>query len=183
MANIDPIEYVIELFARRGVEGYYGETISQTEHALQAALAAERDGASDAAVAAALLHDIGHLLDNKSEQARLAEVDRYHEQIGARWLARFLPPEVTEPVRLHVAAKRYLCAAEPDYYQRLSAASKQSLALQGGVMDAVEAETFAAGGFAADAAALRRWDDQAKQVGLTLPEVVDYRPLLLSLAR
>lgn len=177
----DPLDYLFGLFDRLGSDGYYGEAISQTEHALQTALAAERGGAEDATVAAGLLHDIGHLLDNKGEEGRLQEVDRYHEQIGARWLARFFPPAVTEPIRLHVDAKRYLCATEPDYQQNLSGASTQSLALQGGVMSDLEAEVFAANPFAASAIALRSWDDQAKQVGVTLPDLTTYRPLLRSL--
>ena len=118
------------LFSRRGGD-QYGEGVTQREHALQAAAAAEGDGAPDAQIAAALLHDIGHLMHDLPDDIADRGIDTKHESLASAWLSQHFGPEVSEPVRLHVAAKRYLCRTEPDYWSRLSAASKQSLALQG----------------------------------------------------
>lgn len=175
MTAIHPVIAEIEaLFAARG-GAHYGEGVSQTEHALQAALCAERDGATPALIAAALLHDIGHLLVDEPEDIAEHGIDTEHESVASAWLSRHFGPEVTEPVRLHVAAKRYLCTAEPGYLERLSPASVLSLKLQGGPLSDAEAAAFAAGPQAAAAASLRRWDDEAKVAGLTTPGLVHFR--------
>ena len=114
-------------------------------------------------------------------EAMTAGVDQRHEESGAEFLARHFPPAVSEPVRLHVAAKRYLCATDPDYFARLSPVSVRSLALQGGPLDAGQAEAFAANPHAADAVRLRQWDEQGKVVGLPTPELAHFAPLLRSL--
>ncbi len=129
---VHPIEEIVRLFERRGREAYFGEPVSQAEHALQAARLAEIEGAHDALIAAALLHDVGHLLHDLGEDVADRGHDARHEELGSDWLAARFGPEVVEPVRLHVAAKRYLCTVDPAYYDGLSPASKQSLALQGG---------------------------------------------------
>jgi [1-hydroxy-2-(trimethylamino)ethyl]phosphonate dioxygenase len=156
-------------------EGRYGLTlINQQQHALQAAMLAERDGLSDAMVTAALLHDVGHLVHDLGENPADHGVDDRHEELGNAWLVQHFGPEVTEPVRLHVAAKRYLCAVEPDYYGKLSPDSVKSLALQGGPMSAEEVAAFEALPQHADAVRLRRYDEQAKVKGLETPPVAHF---------
>ena len=158
-----------------GAESYFGEPVTQLEHALQTAALAESADAPDAIVVAALLHDIGHML--AAEEALVADpgVEVRHEDIGNRWLAGHFGPAVTEPIRLHVAAKRYLCAVDAGYSGALSAASQASLALQGGPMNADEVRAFAQMPWAREAAALRRWDDAAKVPGLRVHGLSHYR--------
>src|SRR5579884_2586321 len=119
------VDEIFDCFARRGAEEYFGEDVTQQEHALQAAFLAEQAGAPDSLVAAALVHDIGHLIHTEGEDIADRGVDARHEDVGEQWLAGRFGPEVTEPVKLHVAAKRYLCATDPEYRSRLSAASEQ----------------------------------------------------------
>ena len=126
------IDEILWLFETRGDEAYFGEPVSQKDHALQAAHRAEQEGAPASLVAAALLHDVGHLVHDLPEDIADRGLDGCHESAGEAWLARHFPPEVTEPVRLHVAAKRYLCKTDSQYLAQLSPASVQSLALQGG---------------------------------------------------
>ncbi|GAA2141434.1 hypothetical protein GCM10009760_25660 [Kitasatospora kazusensis] len=172
-AALDEIE---GLFEGEGAGEYLGEAVTMAQHMLQAGALAEAAGAPDHLVAAALLHDIGHFDGTGTElmQGR----DNRHSHTGADWLARWFGPGVTEPVRLHVAAKRYLCTAEPGYRERLSAASEYTLQVQGGPMDAEQAAAFAALPGAADAVALRRWDEQAKDAGAATPPFAHFRPLL-----
>ncbi len=156
-------------------EGRYGlSLVNQQQHALQAAWLAERDGGSDALVAAALLHDVGHLVHDLGEDPADAGIDDKHEELGHIWLAQHFGPDVTEPVRLHVAAKRYLCATEADYFGKLSADSIKSLALQGGPMSAAEVATFEALPQWREAVRLRRYDEQAKVKGLATPPVAHF---------
>lgn len=157
-------------FAKRGGDTY-GEGVSQLEHALQCAACAERDGASPALIAATLLHDIGHLLHDLPQDIADQGVDTEHESLGSAWLSQHFGPDVTEPVRLHVAAKRYLATVEKGYYELLSAASIQSLKLQGGLMSPEETRKFAAERHAQDAIKLRRWDDEGKIVGAKTPDL------------
>lgn len=163
------------LYADRGSAAYFGEAVTQTEHALQTAHLAEADGASPTLVVAALLHDIGHLLHRAGEDIAERGIDTRHERIGARWLARHFGAAVSEPVRLHVAAKRYLCGVEPAYIERLSAASIQSLELQGGPMRPGESRQFERQDDWQAAVRLRRWDEEAKVVGLRVPDLEHYR--------
>jgi [1-hydroxy-2-(trimethylamino)ethyl]phosphonate dioxygenase len=176
------VDEIIELFARRGGDAYFGEPVSQLEHSLQTAFQAEQEGASDALIAAALLHDVGHLLHKLPEDIADRGVDGRHEQVGAMWLARYFPAAVTEPIRLHVAAKRYLCAVDGEYQRGLSAASIRSLALQGGPMSDKEVQEFEAAPYAREGVRLRRWDDLAKVVGLKAPELAQYQFLLENLS-
>jgi phosphonate degradation associated HDIG domain protein len=170
------VDLIFDLFHRRGHDAYLGEAVSQSEHALQAAAAAEREGADSYLITAALLHDVGHLLYGLPENCADDGVDAHHEDMGAQWLAsRHFPPEVVEPIRLHVPAKRYLCACEPGYHEALSPASKQSLELQGGAFSKAEAEEFRRGPHAQAAVRLRRWDDEAKVVGLATPDFEHFR--------
>ena len=175
-------EQVIKLFQDRGDAAYGGEEVSQTEHAFQAATSAEASGADCELVAAALLHDIGHLLHDLPEDSAQAGIDDFHEDLGDRFLRRHFGLRVTEPVRLHVAAKRYLCACEPGYQAQLSSASLTSLALQGGPFSPVEVAQFEAGEFAQEAARLRVWDDLAKVAGLSTQGWAHFRePLVAAL--
>lgn len=162
------LEEIRAAFARRGAETY-GEGVSQLEHALQCALCAERDGAGPALIAATLLHDVGHLIHDLPVDIADQGIDAQHESLGSVWLSRHFGPDVTEPVRLHVAAKRYLAAVEPGYFSLLSPASVQSLQLQGGLMSVQERARFAAERFADEAVKLRRWDDEGKVVGKATP--------------
>ena len=176
------VDEIIELFARRGGGVYFGEPVSQLEHALQTAFQAEQEGASDTLIAAALLHDIGHLLHKLPEDIADSGIDGWHEQVGAMWLSRYFPAAVTEPIRLHVAAKRYLCAVDSEYRRQLSTASIQSLALQGGSMSEGAARDFEAMPYVREAVRLRRWDDQAKVIGWKAPDLTQYQLLLEKLA-
>ena len=173
------VDRLFDLFAQRG-QRHYGEGVSQLEHALQTAHHARLAGASPALITAALLHDVGHLLQRLGEDAADRGLDDQHERIGARYLARGFGPAVTEPVFWHVDAKRYLAAFEPGYLEALSPASLQSLALQGGPMTAVEAQTFLDRPAAADALRLRRYDEMGKVVGIEIDGLAAYRPVVLS---
>jgi [1-hydroxy-2-(trimethylamino)ethyl]phosphonate dioxygenase len=157
--------------------GRYGlSLINQQQHALQAAWLAEQQGKGDALVVAALLHDIGHMVHDLGENPADEGIDDRHEELGHAWLQRHFGPEVTTPVRLHVAAKRYLCAMEPDYFAKLSDDSVKSLALQGGPMSPAEAAAFEAVPYHQDALQLRRYDEQAKVKGLATPPVAHFLP-------
>ena len=170
------------LFADRGARQYHGEPVSTAQHMLQSAALAEREGAAPELVAAALLHDIGHLLHDLGEDTAEQGVDTRHEVAGARFLATIFPRAVTEPIRLHVAAKRALCGMEPGYFDQLSPGSVRSLELQGGPMSAELAGTFAEKPAGAAAMALRRWDEGAKVPGADVPGFAHYLPLLRQLA-
>ncbi len=178
MTRNEFVDHVGRLFATRGSELYGGEAVTQLEHALQAADLARTAGAPPAEIVAALLHDVGHLLHHHGDDCADRGIDDRHEELGVRFLARHLPPAVTEPIRLHVAAKRYLCAAEPGYLAALSPASVQSLELQGGSMTADERPAFERHPQFTAAVALRRRDDAAKVVGLVTPPFAAFRPFL-----
>jgi phosphonate degradation associated HDIG domain protein len=169
---------ILALYEARGTGAYFGERVSMTEHALQTAHFARAEGAPEALVLAALLHDVGHLIEPVPDELADWTSDAHHEELGARWLARRFPREVSEPVRLHVPAKRYLCATDAAYHARLSPASVHTLALQGGPMSAPEVVRFQAEPFGADAVRLRRWDDQGKVAGLRTQAFRDYVGLI-----
>jgi len=169
---VSAVQALAGLFAGPGARDYLGEAVTIGEHMRQAGALAEAAGAAAPLVAAALLHDVGHLR---------SETDARHGTGGARWLSQWFGEAVTEPVRLHVAAKRYLCATEPGYFGRLSPESVRTLALQGGPMTPGQAAAFEALPFARDAVAVRRWDDQAKDPAVTPPEFSHFAPLLQDL--
>jgi phosphonate degradation associated HDIG domain protein len=171
---------VTAIFAKKGQSAYFGEAVSQLEHALQAAYCAQEAGASDALIVAALLHDVGHLLDETPENIADLGVDAKHEELGHAWLAARFDRDVFEPAYLHVSAKRYLCATDPSYLGKLSAASVQSLELQGGPMTAAEVAAFESNQYYREAVALRRWDDQAKIVDLQTPPLASYGEMINS---
>lgn len=172
------IEVILDLFRRRGQAAYVGEAVSQSEHALQSAWSAEKAGADSTLIAAALLHDVGHLLHDLPEDCAASGIDDAHEIRGARWLARMFGPAVIEPIRLHVPAKRFLCATDPGYFGNLSPASQTSLRIQGGSFNEDEVHAFRALPHAHAAVALRRYDDAAKVPGQATPPLEHFRPHL-----
>jgi gamma-butyrobetaine dioxygenase len=172
------IDRIFEVFTTAGQAAYFGEDVTELEHALQAAHLAEQAGADDALVSAALLHDLGHLLHGLPEDIAARGIDGRHEDAGAAWLGRHFGPAVVDPVRLHVAAKRYLCATEPGYLDALSPSSRLSLKLQGGPFNPAEVRAFEAEPWHRSAVAVRRWDDAAKVPGLAVPGLGHYRPRL-----
>jgi len=172
------VDEIFALFDGHGKAAYFGEQVSQEEHALQAAHFAAQEGAPESLVLAALLHDIGHLIDAREDAADRG-IDARHEDAGGAWLARHYPLSVTEPVRLHVAAKRYLCSVDPEYLRGLSRASVKSLQLQGGPFSPEEARAFQRLPFGDDAVRLRHWDDRGKIVGLPVPDLAAYREALV----
>ena len=183
MRTIDSVDEVMKLLAAGGSEAYFGEPVTQLEHALQAAWFVKNKGGAETLVAAALLHDAGHLLHLEGEDAADRGIDTQHEEIGAQALTGHLPDSVLDPIHLHVAAKRYLCHANERYYAHLSPASKQSLALQGGPMTGAEAQAFLSLPFAQDAVTLRHADDAAKVPNLEVPGLESYRDTLIALWR
>lgn len=176
------IALIADIFERRGTEAYLGEAVTMSEHMLQTAALAEAEQAPDELVAAALLHDIGHFTSEFGSYTPIDAVDRYHDSAGAQVLSAAFPALVVEAVRLHVAAKRYLCAIEPDCYAGLSAASQHSLALQGGPMDEDAIAAFRCEPFYQAAVQVRRWDDRGKVAGLAPLHFAHFRPLLDRLA-
>jgi gamma-butyrobetaine dioxygenase len=170
------VETIREMFAGRRARDHLGEPVPIGEHMLQAGALAEAADAAGALVAAALLHDIGHLLGEDEDEDR-------HGEAGANWLSQWFGAAVTEPVRLHVAAKRYLCAVDAGYFGLLSAESVRTLSLQGGRMTAAEVAAFEALPFSRDAVAVRRWDDQAKDTVVTSPRFAHFAPLIEGLVR
>ena len=169
---------VIQLMQQRGGAAYLGEPVSQLEHALQTAWLAAQAGSPKELVLAALLHDIGHLLHDLPESAAEDGIDTLHEIAGYEWVLARFGPRVAEPVRHHVAAKRYLSRVEPEYLARLSPASIQSLELQGGPFTQGEAREFESLPHYREAVLLRRWDDEAKVPGLATPSIEEYRQML-----
>lgn len=168
------IQQIIQLFESKGDSMYGGEAVTQLEHALQAAYLAKLEHSNDSLIAASLLHDIGHLLHDLPEMASEDGIDDIHEELAANFLNMYFTDEVVEPVKLHVQAKRYLCATEEGYYERLSQPSKTSLEFQGGIMNAAEVERFTANPYFSDAIALRKWDDLAKDPDFITPDLSDF---------
>jgi len=171
MLSLNDIE---QLFADRGGEQYAGEGVTQLEHALQSAQLAEAEGADDELVTAALLHDLGHLLHDLGDTPTLQGIDDIHQFRALPFLRGLFGDAVLDAIRLHVDAKRYLCAMRPGYFAALSDDSKRSLGLQGGIFNEAQAEAFIAQPGAAQAVRLRVWDDQAKAAGLATPPLAHY---------
>jgi phosphonate degradation associated HDIG domain protein len=176
------IEEIFALYLRHGSEAYFGECVSMTEHGLQAAYFAREAGATPALVVAALLHDVGHLVEDVAKDLADWKTDAAHERVGGAWLARRFPLEVSEPVRLHVPAKRYLLATDADYMAMLSPASVVTLQLQGGPMSPREAARFEEEPFHREAVLIRRCDDRGKVSGLATPRLEDFGPMIEALA-
>lgn len=167
-----------DIFLRRGSDSYLGEAVTMSEHMLQAAILAQSEGADDSLIVAALLHDVGHYAEDFNAYAPTDTSDKRHEVIGAQLLALYFDQRIVTAVRLHVAAKRYLCATRPEYLSMLSAASVHTLALQGGSMSPSEVVEFERNVGFRDAVRVRMWDDQAKVAGVLTPSFDDFVPLL-----
>ncbi|HKQ31511.1 MAG TPA: HD domain-containing protein [Burkholderiales bacterium] len=172
------VETIVELYKQRGAEQYGSEAVNQLEHALQCAALAEAEGGSPALVTAALLHDLGHLVHDLGEDPAEHGVDDVHQYLAIPFLRGLFPDAVLEPIKLHVEAKRYLCAVEKGYWESLSFASKRSLELQGGVYSPEDAQKFISRPYAADAVRLRRWDDLAKTKDLPTPDLQHYATVM-----
>lgn len=172
------VDDIVALLTTKGARQYGGEPVSQLAHALQCATLAEASGAPSPLIAAALLHDVGHLLDDGDEGLARDGLDARHEAIGYSYLSTLFVDAVSLPVALHVDAKRYLCAIDDSYWATLSPASQHSLELQGGIFDIDAAVAFERQGHAEDAAALRRWDDLAKDSRAETPGPTHFRPHL-----
>ncbi len=174
-------DILADIVRRLDVNGQhrYGlSDINQIQHGLQAAWLAEQAGDPPGMIVAALLHDIGHMVHDLGENPAAEGIDDRHEEIGFAYLEDRFGPDVTEPVRLHVAAKRYLCGKESDYFAKLSSDSVLSLSLQGGPMSADEIAAFEALPYWREAVKLRRYDEQAKVKGLTTPPVSHFVPFV-----
>lgn len=175
------VDFILNLFAERGAREYMGEAVTMSQHMEQSAACAVADGAPDSLVIAALLHDIGHFIGEHPIEALENGIDNTHEEAGAAYLESYFPASVTEPIRLHVAAKRYLCATDPEYLGRLSEASINSLKVQGGPMSRSEIDRFEMNPFHEQAVQLRLYDDDGKIAGLEIKPVTAYRATLESL--
>jgi phosphonate degradation associated HDIG domain protein len=175
--KINSVSRLLEVMEERGSEWYGREPVTQLQHALQCAQHAYLAGESDRLIVAALLHDVGHLFEDEDLQAR-PDQDFEHERRAAEGLAPMFGPAVTEPVRLHVPAKRYLCQARPGYWKGLSQASKDSLVLQGNMYSKQEAQAFILQPFAADAVKLRLWDDRSKNPRAMTPPLEFFEPMV-----
>lgn len=176
--NHPVLDKIVDLFNLHGGSMYGGEAVSQREHALQTGLLARTAGHDAPTVVAALLHDIGHLLHHLPDNAPDHGIDDHHEDLGAAWLEKYFITEAVEPVRLHVAAKRYLCAVDSGYFARLSPPSVISLDLQGGPMSESEAKDFETNIHFQRSIILRRFDEESKVLNLPTPSFEDFLPEL-----
>ncbi len=170
------LQEVRRLFSLKGTLAY-GESVNQIEHALQCGALAQAEQAAPSLVVAAVLHDIGHMLHRDAAGAVDQGHDDRHELLGAKFLMRHFGAAVADPVRLHVEAKRYLCAREPDYWDSLSMLSRRTLEIQGGAFSADEAERFIQQPYAEAAVRLRRWDDIGKKPGMPTPTLEHFLTL------
>ncbi len=179
----DPRFAEIAALITRFGDSHYGERATQMDHVVQCGQLAVEAGEDDCLIVAALLHDIGQFIDDAGNAAERLGIDARHEEHGAAWLAQWFGPEVTEPVRLHVAAKRYLCAVEPEYEAGLSRASQLSLALQGGPMSDDEIAVFQANPWFAAAVRLRHYDDQGKRLNWQVPDLASHHDRIVAAMR
>lgn len=170
------VEFLASIFERRGAEEYLGEPVTIGEHMLQGATIAEQNGQSDEIVVGALLHDIGHFTSEFGTFTMEDEEDRHHEDAGAEVLEQFFPKVVTDCCKYHVAAKRYLCATNPTYFERLSEASVHSLNLQGGPMSEQEVKEFEKNPNLKEIIAVRYLDEAGKIAGMETPDFRHFVP-------
>jgi phosphonate degradation associated HDIG domain protein len=174
------LDKIFDIFATRGHAQYGGEPITQLEHGLQCATLAKQYSVSPELITACLFHDLGHLIHDLGENPTEQAINDHHEREGSKCLEQIFSPAVTEPIGLHVEAKRYLCAIDPNYRASLSENSESSLILQGGAFSREEAAIFIAKPYAKDAVKLRIWDDHAKVVGLETPDLNSFVAIVKS---
>ena len=172
------VDFLADIFERRGGEEYLGEPVTMAEHMLQGATLAEQAGRDETIIVAALLHDIGHFTSEFGMFSMADTEDRHHEVAGAEVLQRFFPSVVTDCVRYHVAAKRYLCATRPDYFNRLSQASVHSLQLQGGPMSDKEVAEFEKNPNLEQIIQVRYLDEAGKRDDMTTPPFSHFAPMV-----
>ncbi|WP_421780421.1 (R)-1-hydroxy-2-trimethylaminoethylphosphonate oxygenase [Kiloniella litopenaei] len=172
------VDFIGDIFHRRGADSYLGEDVTMSEHMLQGAQLAEKAGADDALIAAALLHDIGHYTNEFPDDALEKGINNHHDEAGAAVLEKFFPPVITECVRQHVAAKRYLCAKDEAYFSRLSDASIHTLNLQGGPMSEAEMQELEKNPHLKEIIQVRYWDDEGKDPSVKTPPYEYYAPIL-----
>lgn len=172
------VAFLADIFARRGGEEYLGEPVTMAQHMLQAAHVAEQAGQAEEVIVAALLHDIGHFTSEFGTYSPDDTEDRHHEDAGGDVLAPFFPPRVVDCVRQHVAAKRYLCATRPDYFNKLSPASVHTLSLQGGPMSAEEVAIFECSPYLKDIIKVRVYDEAGKCADMSTPPFAHYAPMV-----
>lgn len=171
------VDHIFERFNAMGMQSY-GEEVTMQQHCLQSATFAQQEGQSDTMIVACLLHDYGHLVHDLGDDIADKGIDAHHEVLGARELSQWFGAEVVEPGRLHVDAKRYLCAVDQQYFDELSDASRLSLELQGGPMSDAEVNAFRQNPYFENAVTLRRYDDLGKQVDMQTPSLEDFREML-----
>lgn len=172
------VHLLLDILTTHGHRQYGGEAVTQQQHALQCATLAERAFASPGLIVACLFHDIGHLVHTFGEDLLERNINDRHEDRAIPYLRQAFPATVTEPVRLHVNAKRYLCAVDQEYWESLSLTSKRSLKLQGGIFSEAEAKIFINQPYAKDAVQLRIWDDLAKDPAMGTPDLVHFLPII-----
>lgn len=172
------VAFLEDIFERRGGEEYLGEPVTMAEHMLQGAAIAEENGQDELIIVSALLHDIGHFTSEFGMFTMEDTEDRLHEEAGAQVLEQFFPTLVTDCVRYHVAAKRYLCATKPDYFARLSEASVHSLNLQGGPMSDDEVLEFEKNPNLKQIIKVRYLDDAGKRPDMETPAFSHYAPMV-----
>ena len=177
------VPFIMDLFPRRGAEEYMGEPLSMAQHMEQTAACAVAGNASNELIVAALLHDIGHFVGDFPIDALENGIDNDHENVAAEFLAPYFPQSVTEPIRLHVPAKKYLCATDKNYFDQLSDASKQTLVVQGGIMNSEEVKQFETNRYYREAVQLRKYDDNGKVANKTIHPIIHYQSLLSSLIK
>ena len=183
ISNDSIVDYIEDVFRRRGAESYLGEQVTMAQHMLQTAQCAEQAGADNSQIVAALLHDIGHYKNEIPETSLAKGINNFHEEVGANFLEDFFPSSVVEPIRQHVAAKRYLCAVKSDYLDHLSPASLHTLNLQGGPMNADEVREFEKNDYIEQCIQLRYWDEEGKDPERAHPPFSYYRSLIESLVK
>ncbi|TMV04834.1 HD domain-containing protein [Ruegeria sediminis] len=172
------VAFLADIFERCGDEEYLGEPVTMAEHMLQGATIAERNGMPEDIIVAALLHDIGHFTSEFGTFTMDDTEDRHHEDAGAEVLAPFFPSVVTDCVLYHVAAKRYLCAAKPEYFKRLSEASIHSLNLQGGPMSPEEVAEFEKNPNLEKIIQVRYLDEAGKRADMETPGFRHFAPMV-----
>ncbi len=172
------LEYIHSLFDEYGADAYFGEEVTIAEHMLQAAHFAKKSGAEETLIVATLLHDVGHLNNEFGDNYIDQRVDNLHENAGSIMLSSFFSDAITKPIRLHVAAKKYLCATTPAYYENLSDASKRTLKFQGGAMNEAEKREFESNKYSEAAVKLRHWDDAGKVPGLRIAGLEHYHAMI-----
>ena len=172
------VAFLGDIFDRRGGEEYLGEPVTMAQHMLQGATFAEQGGLDEEIIVGALLHDVGHFTSEFGTYHPTDTKDRHHENAGAEVLAPFFPSVITDCVKYHVAAKRYLCATKPDYFARLSAASVHTLELQGGPMSAEEVTAFESNPNLKKIIQVRYLDEAGKVADMETPDYWHFAPMV-----